>query len=107
AMNTITPFSNATCSATLRPRSLFLGSEMQTFGDQDVTAIYDAMITWLVGQQVQDKAHPHYGAVWYPSERRYDNRDTGCAALAYWRRFQATGEDGYKAQANLAREYVL
>lgn len=67
----------------------------------------DAMTTWLAGQQIQDSAHSYYRAIWYPSEQRYDNRDTGCAALAFWRRFLLTGEQRYRTQAHLAREYVL
>jgi hypothetical protein len=91
----------------VRPRSQFLERRIEVFDEAEIVSMYEAMQGWLAGQQVQDKSDPYFGAVWYPSERRYDNRDTGCAALAFWRMFQATGKQQYRAQANLARDYVL
>lgn len=67
----------------------------------------EAMTKWLIGQQVLDRESAYYGAVWYPTERRFDNRDTACLLLACWRKFQETGDEKYRYQANLAREYVL
>lgn len=90
-----------------RPRSKFIREIPAPLSSDIILQMNDAMTDWLAGQQVQDPQHPYYRAIWYPSERRYDNRDTGCAVLAFWRKFQQTGDERYLRQANLARDYVL
>lgn len=90
-----------------RVRSSYLKFHQSELGTADIVAMFREMAEWLAVQQVQDPAHPHHGAVWFPTETRYDNRDTGCAALAYRRLHQMTGDDRYAAQAELARDYAL
>lgn len=90
-----------------RPRAKFIQDIPAPLADGVIAEMNKAMVTWLAGQQVQDPEHPYYRAIWYPSERRYDNRDTGCAVLAYWRKFLHTGDEKFVQQANLARDYVL
>jgi hypothetical protein len=90
-----------------RPRAKFIREFPSPLPDDIIIQMNDAMLTWLAGQQVQDAEHQYYRAIWYPSERRYDNRDTGCAALAFWRLFQKTGDEKFLHQAQLAKEYVL
>lgn len=90
-----------------RSRSAYITYTETHLSDDEILAMFREMATWLAGQQVRDKEHEHYGAVWFPTETRYDNRDTACAALAFWRLFQLTSEDGFADQAKLARDYAL
>jgi hypothetical protein len=92
---------------TPRPRAKFIREFPSPLPEDVILQMNDAMITWLARQQIQDAEHQYYRAIWYPSERRYDNRGTGCAALAFWRKFQQSGEEKYLHQARLAKEYVL
>ncbi len=90
-----------------RPRAKFITNISAPLSDNIIVEMNDAMINWLVGQQVLDAQHQYHRAIWYPTERRYDNRGTGCAVLALWRRFAQTGDEKYLHQARLAKDYVL
>ena len=90
-----------------RQRSAFLSGFGGSLGDEDIVSMFRQMAEWLAGQQVRDASHEHYGAVYFPTETRYDNRDTGLAALAFWRLHKLTGDRRYAEQAGLARDYAL
>lgn len=77
------------------------------FGRAEVLDMFEQMIQWLGCQQVMDDADPHYGSIYFPTEDRYCNRDTACAAMAFIRQSAVTGDDSWRRKASLARDYVL
>jgi hypothetical protein len=69
--------------------------------------MFKEMVTWLGGQQVMDPADPQYRSIYFRTEDRYCNRDTACAAAAFLRQFQVTGDGEWRRKASLARDYVI
>ena len=90
-----------------RERSAFLDFNEPELSDAELRRMYWEMVEWLAEQQVRDASHPHYGAIYFPTETRYDNRDTGLAGLAFWRCHAASGDAAFAEQALLARDYAL
>lgn len=74
---------------------------------QDVRQMFAEMVEWLARQQVSDDASPYHGCIFYPTENRYCNRDTACAAAMFMRQYHVTGDVLWKDKAALARDYVL
>lgn len=105
--DTITQNNLASPYCSQRKKSAYLQDAPARMEESDLIAMNQEMIHWLRGQQIQEVGHPHYGAIWYPTERRYDNRDTACSIPVFWRQYLATGEERYRQQADLARQYVL
>jgi len=77
------------------------------FGQAQVLQMRRDMLLWLGTQQVADEEHPHWRAVYFPTEDRYCNRDTACAAAAFMRQHALTREQQWKDKAAMARDYVL
>ena len=68
-------------------------------------AMYREMAEWLGRQQVREGEK--VGSVYFPTEDRYCNRDTACAAAVFMRMDGLTGESAWREQADAAREHVL
>ena len=74
--------------------------------DRDaVLAMYREMAEWLGRQQVRDGRN--VGSVYFPTEDRYCNRDTACAAAVFMRMAGLAGGAPWREQAAAAREHVL
>jgi len=73
---------------------------------RDAVAMFDEMVLWLAEHQVAG-GHPHEGAVYFPTEDRFCNRDTACMARAFMRQHARTGDPAWRGKAASAREYVL
>ena len=69
--------------------------------------MFAEMVEWLGKQQVTNKTSKYYRSIYYPTENRYCNRDTGCATAMFMRQYQVTGDKKWKEKASLARDYVL
>jgi len=76
------------------------------FTRRDAVAMFDEMVLWLAEHQVAG-GHPHEGAVYFPTEDRFCNRDTACMARAFMRQHARTGDPAWRGKAASAREYVL
>ena len=70
-------------------------------------AMYHDMAEWLGRQQVRDSGGKRKGSVYFPTEDRYCNRDTACAAAVFMRMAGLTGDPGWREQADAARGHVL
>ncbi|HCA48265.1 MAG TPA: hypothetical protein DEP45_13200 [Armatimonadetes bacterium] len=80
---------------------------MTEFGKQHVLAMYDEMLSWLAAQQVGEGDAQHSGAIYFPSEDRFCNRDTACAAMLFAREARRSGDAAWLERASRARDYVL
>ena len=78
-----------------------------TLDRSTVMAMYHGMAEWLGRQQVRDREGKNGGSVYFPTEDRYCNRDTACAAAVFMRMATLTGDPGWCDQANAARDHVL
>jgi len=77
------------------------------FGPRQLVEMSDAMVAWLGAHQVSDADSPYQGIIYYPTEDRFCNRDTACAAAAFMRQAQRTGDARWLEQARCAREALL
>ena len=77
------------------------------FGKREVKQMFTEMVEWLRKQQVSDKSSKYYRSIYYPTENRYCNRDTGIASAMFMRQYQITKDESWKEKASLARDYVL
>ena len=80
---------------------------MTEFGRSDVLAMYDEMLDWLAAQQVGESDPEQGGAIYFPTEDRFCNRDTGCAAMLFARQARRSGDAAWMERAERARDYVL
>lgn len=80
---------------------------MPMIGKKDILMMFNECLEWLGKQQVEDKTSRYYGSIYYPTENRYCNRDTGCATALFMRQYHITGEKKWKRKASIAKEYLL
>ena len=79
----------------------------EDFAEEKVKQMFSEMVAWLGKQQVSDKSSKYYRSIYYPTENRYCNRDTGCASAMFMRQYRITQDEKWKGKASLARDYVL
>jgi len=79
----------------------------EEFGRGEAVGMFGEMAAWLAAHQVALRDDPNLGAIYFPTEDRFCNRDTACMARAFMRQFQLTGDDAWREKAALARDHVL
>jgi len=79
----------------------------KVFKSEDAVEMFDAMAKWLAANQVSQKDDPNRGAVYFPTEDRFCNRDTACMARIFMRQLTRTEDNSWREKAALARDYVL
>ncbi|MBT3377029.1 MAG: hypothetical protein HN742_16345 [Lentisphaerae bacterium] len=84
-----------------------LSAPGHTLDKQAVLAMYREMAEWLGRHQVDTPTDTRHGSLYYPTEDRYCNRDTACAASAFMQMAKITGDAAWQKQAAAARDYVL
>ncbi|MFH1476952.1 MAG: hypothetical protein ABIH24_05615 [Verrucomicrobiota bacterium] len=77
------------------------------FGREDIKLMFGEGMAWLGKHQIADKDSKHYGSIYFPTENRYCNRDTGCTTALFMRQHHITGDRKWKKKASLARDYLL
>ncbi|MCK5845247.1 MAG: hypothetical protein KAG97_11100, partial [Victivallales bacterium] len=77
------------------------------FKREDALKMFDEMVAWLAAHQVLDRDDPNEGAIYFPSEDRFCNRDTACMARAFLRQYVLTGDESWRGKAASARDFVL
>ncbi len=77
------------------------------FTKKEMAAMFEEMANWLADKQVCDEKDSNCGAIYFPTENRYCNRDTACMARAFMRMYNNTGHNSWYKKAALAREHVL
>ncbi len=80
---------------------------LSELGRSDVLAMYDEMLAWLADQQVGEESGEQRGAIYFPTEDRFCNRDTACAAMVFVRQARRSGDATWLQRAERARDYVL
>ena len=69
--------------------------------------MFEKMTGWMSDNQVCDENDTNYGAIYFPTEDRYCNRDTACMARAFMRMYNKSQNDSWYKKASLARDYVF
>lgn len=77
------------------------------FGKKDLHEMYSEIAEWLIKNQVADKQSKYLGSIYYPTEKRYCNRDTACLASTFMRMYKNTGDKKWLEHADMARKSVL
>lgn len=77
------------------------------FGKKDLIEMYSKIAEWLLNNQITDSKSKYHGSIYYPSEKRYCNRDTACLASCFMRLYKNTSEKKWLEHADLARKNVL
>jgi hypothetical protein len=77
------------------------------FNREEALQMFEEMVTWLSKNQVIKPGDPNRGAIYFPTEDRFCNRDTACMARVFMRQYVLTGDDSWLKKAALARDYVL
>ncbi len=82
-------------------------SSIKEFGRKKAVGMFEEMVTWLSEHQVAKRGDPNRGAIYFPTEDRFCNRDTACMARAFMRQHLRTGDMAWRQKASLARDHVL
>ena len=77
------------------------------FSKKEITGMFEEMAVWLADNQVYDENDPNRGAIYFPTENRYCNRDTACMARVFMRMYNKTRHGSWYKKATLARDHVL
>jgi len=77
------------------------------FGKKELLEMYSEIAEWLLENQVTEKNSKYLGSIYYPTEKRYCNRDTACLASTFMRQYRNTGDKKWLEHADLARKNVL
>ena len=77
------------------------------FSKKEITGMFEEMAVWLADNQVYDENDPNRGAIYFPTENRYCNRDTACMARVFMRMYNKTRHVSWYKKATLARDHVL
>lgn len=77
------------------------------FNNESLIKMFKEMAAWLEKNQVSAAGDPNRGAIYFPTEKRYCNRDTACMARAFMRLYSQTTERRWYQKAALARDHVL
>lgn len=77
------------------------------FTEKEMVEMFEKMVAWLSDNQVCDENDTNYGAIYFPTEDRYCNRDTACMARAFMRIYNNSQNDSWYKKAALARDHVL
>jgi len=73
----------------------------------EINLMFTEMVEWLGTCQVMESDNNYYRSIYFPTENRYCNRDTGCVVSAFMHQYLQTGDKTWKEKADLARNYVL
>ncbi|MBU0715795.1 MAG: Gfo/Idh/MocA family oxidoreductase, partial [Verrucomicrobia bacterium] len=77
------------------------------FGEKDLLEMHSEIAGWLLNNQVMDSKSKYFGSIYYPTEKRYCNRDTACLASCFMRQYVNTSDNKWLERADLARKNVL
>ena len=80
---------------------------IKEFSRATALEMFEEMLEWLAKNQVNNLDDPNNGAIYFPTEDRFCNRDSACMARAFMRQYTLTGDDKWLKKATMARDYVL